>query len=100
MGLGVFLDTQERGRDHVEAAGLGKGEATLKMVGLPPIVIVEDRDVEPPGVAVDSEQMVEARVPRSASAPSAAVAKEVHNDAGRLPRSNRLFGSPRGDIVG
>ena len=43
----AFLDPQKRRRDQVEITLPGKREAGLQVAGLPPIVIVEDRDIHP-----------------------------------------------------
>ena len=97
-GFGVLLDSKERSRDHVETTALGERQAALQVVRLPPVVVVQDHDMEPPGVAAGAQQVVEARVPGSCRSPGAAVAKEVHDDAGRLPCPDRLLGSLRGGI--
>ena len=93
--LGVLLDSQERGRDHVETVAFGEGQTAFQMVGLPPIVIVEDGDVEPPRVAAGPQQVVQARVPCAARALRAAAAEEVHDDAGWSPCADRLLGVER-----
>ena len=97
--LGALLDPPEPRRDHVEVAALGDRQTSLQVVGIPAVVVVQDRDVDPPGVAAGPQQVIQAGVPRPGRALRAPVAQEVHGDACRPPVPDQPFGPPGGGII-
>ena len=90
---GALFDSPERRRDHVEAAGLGRFQARLKVAPAPQVIVVENRDVEPVGIATRPKQVIDAGVPCAGRAFRPPVTQEFDVDPQRSPTPDRALGS-------